>query len=51
MATKEPDTEPDPDPDPESEELPDYLNKAAEMIKKATECESEEQFDESVLTK
>ena len=33
---------------PESEELPNYLNKAAEMIKKATECESEERFDESV---
>ena len=34
--------------DEEDEELPDYLNKAAEMIKKAAECESEERFDESV---
>ena len=32
----------------DEEEIPEYLNEAATMIKKAAECESEERFDESV---
>ena len=32
----------------DKQEIPEYLNEAATMIKKATECESEERFDESV---
>ena len=30
------------------EEMPDYLNEAANVIKKAIECESDERFDESI---
>ena len=32
----------------ESEQVPDYLNEAANVIRKAIECEAEERFDESV---
>ena len=32
----------------EVQEMPGYLNEAANVIKKAIECESEERFDESI---
>ena len=32
----------------EIQEMPGYLNEAANVIKKAIECESEERFDESI---
>ena len=32
----------------ENESVPDYLNEAANVIKKAIECESDERYDESV---
>ena len=32
----------------EVQEIPGYLNEAANVIKKAIECESEERFDESI---
>ena len=34
--------------DEENDEMPNYLNEAANVIKKAIECESEERFDESI---
>ena len=35
-------------PDNADPQMPEYLNEAANVIKKAIECESEERFDESV---
>ena len=32
----------------EVQEMPGYLNEAANVIRKAIECESEERFDESI---
>ena len=32
----------------DNEDIPNYLNEAANVIKKAIECESEERFDESI---
>ena len=36
------------DHEEEEEEMPTYLNEAANVIRKAIECEADERFDESV---